>query len=40
MTIYLKYDHYEAEVSGRDLEPSVTGLEDADFVSLGALINF
>ena len=41
MTIYLKYDHYEADVSGKNLELNgVTGLEDADFVSLGALINF
>ena len=41
MTIYLKYDHYEADVSGQNLELNgVTGLEDADFVSLGALINF
>jgi predicted porin len=40
MTIYLKYDHYEAEVSGSDLDEALTGLEDADFVSLGALINF
>jgi predicted porin len=41
MTIYLKYDHYDAEVSGQNLEANgVTGLEDADFVSLGALINF
>lgn len=40
MTIYLKYDHYEAEVSGNSLNENLTGLEDADFVSLGALINF
>ena len=40
MTVYLKYEHYEAEVSGADLNPNVTGLQDADFVSLGALINF
>jgi predicted porin len=41
MTIYLKYDHYEADVSGSRLEANnVSGLEDADFVSLGALINF
>jgi predicted porin len=40
MTIYLKYDHYQAEVSGNALDPALTDLEDADFVSLGALINF
>jgi predicted porin len=40
MTIYLKYDHYSAEVSGNNLNDDLTGLEDADFVSLGALINF
>jgi hypothetical protein len=40
MTVYLKYEQYEAEVSGADLNPNVTGLQDADFVSLGALINF
>ncbi len=40
MTVYLKYEHYEAEVSGADLNPTVTGLQDADFVSVGALINF
>jgi predicted porin len=40
MTIYLKYDHYEAEVGGINIDDDLTGLEDADFVSLGALINF
>jgi len=40
MIIYLKYEHYDADVSGASLSPLVTDLEDADFVSLGALINF
>jgi hypothetical protein len=41
MTIYLKYERYEADVSGENLAVNgVTDLEDADFISLGGLINF
>ncbi len=40
MTMYLKYEHYEADVSGANLNANVKGLQDADFVSVGALINF
>jgi len=38
MTVYLKYQHYEADVEG--LAPTVGNLDSADFVSTGALINF
>jgi len=38
MTLYLKYQHYEADVRGAAF--SVTDLEDADFVSVGGLISF
>ena len=34
MTLYLKYQHYEADADG------LPDFEDADFVSAGALINF
>ena len=37
MTIYLKYHHLTADVTGA---PALSNLEDADFVSVGALINF
>ena len=37
-TVYLKYQHYDANVTG--LSPTVGGLDSADFVSAGALINF
>jgi len=40
MIIYLKYEHYEAEVRGALIAADLNNLEDADFVSLGALINF
>lgn len=40
MTVYLKYEHYDASVRFAPGAPVVSGLEDADFVSLGALINF
>ena len=40
MTVYLKYQHYDASLSGAALNPLVTNLDDADFVSAGALINF
>lgn len=40
MTIYLKYQHYAADLSGPALSPSVTDLDDADFISFGGLINF
>ncbi len=37
MTVYLKYQHYQADIDGiSDLD----NLEDADFVSFGGLINF
>lgn len=37
MTIYLKYHHLTADVTGA---PALINLEDAYFVSIGALINF
>lgn len=37
MTVYLKYQHLAADVNGA---PSLANLEDIDFVSVGALINF
>ncbi len=37
MTVYLKYQHYEADIDGI---ASLESLEDADFVSFGGLINF
>ncbi len=40
MTVYLKYQLYEAEISGEALAASVTGLDDASFVSLGGLVSF
>jgi hypothetical protein len=40
MTLYLKYQQYEADVSGSALAATVTDLDDARFVSVGALINF
>ena len=38
MTVYLKYQHYDADVIG--LSPTVGSLDSAEFVSAGALINF
>lgn len=38
MTVYLKYQHYDADVDG--LSPTVGKLDSANFVSTGALINF
>ncbi|MBN8910689.1 MAG: porin [Rhizobiales bacterium] len=40
MMVYVKVQHYEAELSGPSLAPAATDLEDADFVSVGGLINF
>ncbi len=40
MTVYLKYQRYDANVSGAALDPAVTDLDSADFVSAGALMNF
>jgi hypothetical protein len=40
MTVYLKYQHYELDVSGPALNPAVTDLDDADFISVGGIINF
>lgn len=40
MTVYLKYQHYEADISGAALAPVVTGLDDADLVSLGGVIQY
>jgi hypothetical protein len=34
MTIYGKYQHYQADVDG------LADIEDADFMSFGALISF
>ena len=38
MTVYVKYQHYDVEVSG--IPAAIGSLEDADFVSLGGIINF
>ncbi|MGQ0457904.1 MAG: porin [Hyphomicrobium sp.] len=40
MTLYLKYDHYEGDVSGAALSATVADLDDADFISAGGVINF
>jgi len=40
MTIYVKYQHYEADLEGAALSASLRDIEDADFVSMGGLINF
>jgi hypothetical protein len=40
MTLYVKYQHYEADLSGASLQASATDLDDADFISAGGLINF
>jgi hypothetical protein len=37
MTVYLKYQHYQADIDGI---AALESLEDADFVSFGGLINF
>ena len=37
MSVYLKYQHYSADVTGA---PELTDLDDADFVSVGGLIQF
>ncbi len=40
MTVYLKYQHYDADVSGAKLNAAVTDLDSLDLVSAGAIINF
>lgn len=40
MTIYAKYQHYDASLSGAALAPAAADLDGADFVSAGALIGF
>jgi hypothetical protein len=40
MTVYLKYQHYDASISGPALDAALTDLDSADFVSFGGLINF
>jgi len=40
MTIYLKYQHYDLDVSGAALDPRLVDFDGADFVSFGGLINF
>ena len=40
MTLYLKYQRYEADISGSALAATVTDIDEADFVSFGGLINF
>jgi len=40
MTVYLKYQHYDGEFSGAALIDAAKDLDSADFVSVGALINF
>ncbi|MDQ8698278.1 porin [Hyphomicrobium sp. LHD-15] len=39
-TIYLKYQRYEANISGPSLSPAAKDLDDATFVSFGALVSF
>ncbi|MGL4397442.1 MAG: porin [Hyphomicrobium sp.] len=38
MTVYIKYQHYEIDVTG--LPAAIGTLDDADFVSAGGIINF
>lgn len=38
MTVYVTYQHYDADVTG--LPAAIGILENADFVSLGGLVNF
>jgi hypothetical protein len=38
MTVYLKYQRYDADVIG--LSTTVGNFDSADFVSAGALLNF
>lgn len=40
MTVYAKYQRYAVSVDGPALDPRVTDLDDATFVSAGAIINF
>ena len=40
MTVYLKYQHYDADLSGARLNAALKDLESVDFVSAGAIINF
>ncbi len=40
MTLYLKYQHYDLEVGGAALNPGLVNIDNADFVSVGGLINF
>lgn len=40
MMLYLKYQHYDAELSGAELSAAAQDLESADFVSFGGIINF
>lgn len=37
MTVYLKYQHYQADVDG---DPALTDLDDLDLISAGGVINF
>ena len=40
MTVYLKYQRYDADLSGAALSAAVRDLDSADFVSAGGVINF
>ena len=40
MTVYLKYQHYDGDLSGARLNAALKDLESVDFVSAGAIINF
>ncbi len=40
MTIYLKYQHYDLDVSGAALDPRLVDFDSADFITFGGLINF
>lgn len=40
MTVYVKYQHYDADISGASLRNVVTDLDSADFVSFGGVVSF
>lgn len=40
MTVYLKYQHYDLDVAGAKLDKDLVDFSNADFISVGGLINF
>ena len=40
MTLYFKYQHYAAAISGASLDAAAAHLDDADFISVGDIITF